>query len=382
MAKPEKLCAGCAAPLTFMSTPNFSSGYLKDGGRVCRDCMARIVKVDPSFGLRSKKDHTTESVQMILRPGPGQADQHHHDQKTSVEQYTPDKMYTNHLRGFVWLSRKVFDLQVAQQSKLEVAHMLHDLFEYPNEVWELEMEDPRHAWRYVKYYQEGALFGMVDIERMDHLNVVDWYFLKHDKDAPEDTAQADAIEAQRTGKLTYSKFEGDPPETHDPVPFLLDALTSGKDPEGALAATREAHNRWWAMDCTDREYSHEELMDMLDVRAFVLASVATVYVWNKEFAIADRIQPEFIYHESLWKHEQRRDAIELYLIHLLFQEQFERVETIFAEAAFKKEFLCYHDLYKSVMDPHYEFQSKQGPFLNVVNKVNHYCRQIGRKTLF
>ncbi len=381
MAKPVKLCAGCGAPLTFMSTPNFWSGYLKDGGRVCRHCMARIVKVVPSFGLRSRRDHTTASIQKILHPGPVQGEQPVKEQKTTGEQYTPDKMFTNHLRGFVWLSRKVFDLLVAQQSKLELVHMLNDLFEHPDEVWQLEMDQPRHAWRYVKYYHEGALFGIVDIERMDHLNVVDWYFLKHDKDGPEATAQAAAIEAERTGKLIYSKFEGDTPETHDRVPFLLDALTTGKDPEGALAAAHEAHNRWWALDCTDREYSQEELMDMLGLRAFVLASVATVYVWNKEFAIADRIQPEFIYHESLWKHEQRREAIELYLIHLLFQEQFTRIDAIFAEAAFKKEFLCYHDLYKSVMDPHYEFESKQQPFLNVVNKVNHYCRQIGRKHL-
>ena len=202
MAKPVKRCAGCGAPLTFTNTPNFGGGYLKDGGRVCRNCFARIVKTEPSFGLRSKKNHTTESVQKILHPGPVQADQHHQEQKTTGEQYTPDKMFTNHLRGFVWLSRKVFDLLVAQQSKLEIAHLLDELFEHPDEVWQLEMDQPRHAWRYVKYYQEGALFGIVDIERMDHLNVVDWYFLKHDKDALGATAQAAAIEAERTGKLT------------------------------------------------------------------------------------------------------------------------------------------------------------------------------------
>lgn len=380
MAKQEKLCAGCGAPLTFMNTPNFGSGYLNDGEWVCRRCFARIVKVLPSFGLRSRKDHTTASVQKILHPGAVQADQIVQERKMTQESHAPDKILTNHLRGILSLPREVFDLRIAQQSKMEVVHLLDELFAHPDEVWQLEMDQPRHAWRYVKYYQQGALFGIVDIERMDHLKVVDWYFLKHDKDAPEATAQAAAIEAERTGKLTYSKFAGDTPETHDPVPFLLDALKTGKDPEGALAAAHEAHNRWWAMDCTDREYSDEELTGLLNVRSYVLCAVATVYVWNQEFGIADRIQPEFIHSGHMWGEDQR-EAIELYLIHLLFHEQFPRVEAIFENAEFKKEFLAYYDVYRSVMDPHYEFQSKQDPFLAIVNKVNQYCRQIGRKHL-
>lgn len=236
------------------------------------------------------------------------------------------------------------------------------------------------AWRYVKFYQQGALFGMVDIERMDHLHVVDWYFLKHDADAPEAAAQAAAIDAERFGRLIYSKFRGDTPEGFDPVPILRKALQTGKDPEGALANAQMAHNSWWAMDCTDREYSQEELTGMLNMRAYVLCTVATVHVWNKEFEIADRIQSEFIHAPYMWGEDQR-DAIELYLIHLLFHKQYDRIGSIFEDADFKKKFLDYHDLYRSEMDPHYEFQSKQDRFLAALNKVNQYCRQIGRKPL-
>ena len=256
MAKPVTLCAGCGTPLTFMSTPNFGGGRLKDGGRICRHCLARIVKVQPSFGLRSRKDHTTASMLQLLHPEPKKPEQNIQEQEQAQENYTPD-----------------------------------------------------------------------------------------------------------------------------PVPVLLDALQSGQDREGALAAAHQAHARWWALDCTDREYSQKELMELLDQRAFVLGSIATVYVWNKEFEIADRIQPEFIYNAKLWV-DARREVVELYLIHLLFHEQYARVEAIFEDADFRKEFLDYYDLYRSVMDPHYEFQSKQDPFLASVNKVNHYCRQIGREHLF
>lgn len=380
MAKQEKVCAGCGAPLTFMSTPNFGAGYLQDGERVCRRCFARIVKEQPSFGMRSRKEHTTDSIRKILHPEAEQAVQNSPEQENTWKGYAPDKILTNHLGGVVFLPRKVFDLCIADRTKIRVVNMLDDLFKHPDEVWQLDADETSQNWRYAKFYQEGALFGIVDTSRLEYLSIMDWYFLEHDPGAPDANIRSAAIDAERTGKLIFSKFEGATPEAYDPVPIVLDALRTGQDPEGALTAAHQAHARWWAMDCTDREYSHAELMDMVEQRAFVLGSIATVCVWNKEFAIADRIQPEFLFHTNLWE-DKGREVVELYLIHLIFQEQWERIEAIFAEASFKAAFLDYHDLYKSVLDPHYEFQSKQGPFLNAVNKVNHYCMQIGRKRL-
>lgn len=66
-ATPQQ-CIGCQAALTFNSTPNFGSGFLNDGQRVCRSCFSTIVKTHPSFGLKSKKDFSTATVLQILRP--------------------------------------------------------------------------------------------------------------------------------------------------------------------------------------------------------------------------------------------------------------------------------------------------------------------------
>lgn len=381
MAKLEKRCAGCGAPLTFTSTPNFGAGHLKDGGRVCRRCFARIVKVQPSFGLRSRKDHDTASVREILDPGSVQAHQPEQEKEQSAEVYRPSKLLTNHVRGIIFLTAKVFDRCIAQQAKREVVQMLGTVFEDPDEVWLVKKEGPHRVWRYVKLYRQGAMVGVVESVEMQQMSVADWYFMKHDADGPDAGAQATAIDAQRTGHLNYSKLRGDTPESTDPVPICMDALTYGRDPEGALDAAHEAFHRWWAVDGTDREHSHEELLEFNRTRSFVLGVVATVCVWNKEFAIADRLQPEFIYHEGLWQ-DDRRQVVELYLIHLIFQKEYQRVEAIFGDPDFKKEFLTYYDLYRSVLDPHYEFQSKQGPFLADLNKVNQYCRQTGRKVLF
>lgn len=65
---------------------------------------------------------------------------------------------------------------------------------------------PLYAWRYLKFYQEGALFGIVDIDRPDHLCIVDWYMMHHDADAPDAAAQAAAIDAQREGQLNHTKL--------------------------------------------------------------------------------------------------------------------------------------------------------------------------------
>jgi hypothetical protein len=241
-----------------MNTPNFGGGHLKDGERVCRRCLARIVKIQPSFGLRSWKDHTKDSVRKILYPKTGQT---------------------------------------------------------------------------------GSTEG--NMGPADHGN--------HER-------------------------------TEDPVTIFLDALKSGEGKATALESARRAHQRWRAIDVSDREHTPEELQELLELRAFVLCAVATVYVWNGEFLAADGIQPEFIAHEGLWSGE-RREVVELYLVHLIFQKQWERIEAIFLRTPFRSAFLDYHALYRSVLDPHYEFQSKQDPFLATVNKVNHYCMQIGRKRL-
>ena len=170
-------------------------------------------------------------------------------------------------------------------------------------------------------------------------------------------------------------------EEQDPVSICLIALQTGKDKKGALDAAHSAHAQWWAIDVSNREMSEEEQMELLHERSFVLGAVAAVCVWNGEFEIADRIEEAFLYDMAIWSGYQR-EVIELYLIHLLFQKQYERIKKIFEDAAFKESFLDYYDLYRSAMDPHYEFQGEQMAYINTLNKVNHYCMQTGFERLF
>lgn len=63
-------CSGCGTPLTFMTTPNFGGGKLKDGGRVCRECFGKVAKVDGGFGLNSKKKYDTNLIRQVLSGTP------------------------------------------------------------------------------------------------------------------------------------------------------------------------------------------------------------------------------------------------------------------------------------------------------------------------
>ncbi|OEK07345.1 hypothetical protein A8C32_18080 [Flavivirga aquatica] len=61
-------CSGCGLELTFMSTPSFGGGKLKEGGRVCRDCFKKIVKINASFGMKSKVKYNVNDVKKLLDP--------------------------------------------------------------------------------------------------------------------------------------------------------------------------------------------------------------------------------------------------------------------------------------------------------------------------
>lgn len=63
-------CSGCGTPLTFMTTPNFGGGKLKDGGRVCRECFGKVAKVDVGFGMNSSKKYDTNLVRQVLSGTP------------------------------------------------------------------------------------------------------------------------------------------------------------------------------------------------------------------------------------------------------------------------------------------------------------------------
>lgn len=65
-AKTPTHCASCNTELTFMTTPNLGGGKLSDGGRICRDCFAKMAKIDVGFGMNSKRQYDSFKVKEAL----------------------------------------------------------------------------------------------------------------------------------------------------------------------------------------------------------------------------------------------------------------------------------------------------------------------------
>ena len=116
------------------------------------------------------------------------------------------KVLLNHFGGPVHLHEDVFERVIGEGDKFKWVELLEGLFSQPDEVWQLELPGALYAWRYVKFYKEGAFFGIVDIGQPDDLRIVDWYMLHHDANAPDAAAQAAAIDAQREGQLNHTKL--------------------------------------------------------------------------------------------------------------------------------------------------------------------------------
>ncbi|HYX09832.1 MAG TPA: hypothetical protein VE912_24090 [Bacteroidales bacterium] len=162
-------------------------------------------------------------------------------------------------------------------------------------------------------------------------------------------------------------------ENDDPVAYCIRSLQSGKNKEVALEKAEIALSDWWAISAVDRNLTEDEIENTLFMRAIVLATVATVYVWNGEFKQAFALENQFIYQEDLWE-EDNRQVIEGYLSHLVYQKQFEHLDIIYREKAFRKEFIQIENIYKSVQNKDYEIKGNRLEFVSSVNRLNKSCK--------
>ncbi len=170
-------------------------------------------------------------------------------------------------------------------------------------------------------------------------------------------------------------------ETPDPVAICIEALQNGTGKELALKQADIAYSRWRAVDVSDKNLSMDELKDLLRIRSIVMATIATVYVWNNDTNTASQLEDEFLFDEELWQGNNRQ-VIDIYLMQLIIQKQTEHLNIIFQDADFRKSFLEYEDVYLSSINPDYEFKSNGMIFTTLINRINSYSRMLtGQKLM-
>ncbi len=164
-------------------------------------------------------------------------------------------------------------------------------------------------------------------------------------------------------------------ENQDSVEICIEALQTVTNKEIALEQAKISHNHWWVIDASDKNLSMDELKELLNIRSIVFAVIASVYVWNEQYSLAYEIEDEFLYKEALWKGNNQQ-VIDIYLMQLIIQKQTGHLKIIFEDKDFMKQFLQYEDVYLSFLNPHYEFKSNVGIFVNLLNRVNNYSRML------
>lgn len=170
-------------------------------------------------------------------------------------------------------------------------------------------------------------------------------------------------------------------ENDDPVAYCIKALQTGKNKEAAFEKAKTALSDWWAISALSKNLTDDEIENKLFMRSIVLATVATVYLWNKDFKKAFELEEQFLYHEALWE-EENRQVIEGYLSHLIYQNQFGHLDFIFKNKSFRKEFLQIENIFKSVQDKDYEIKGNKLEFVSLVNRLNNYCSLLTGSKLF
>lgn len=170
-------------------------------------------------------------------------------------------------------------------------------------------------------------------------------------------------------------------QNNDPVAHCIKALQSGSNKQSALDKAKLAHSDWMSIESLNREFSSEEIQQALLLRTIVLCTVATVYVWNEEFEKAFALENEFLFSNDLWT-EENRQVIEGYLSHLIYQNQFEHLDSIFTEKSFREEFLQIENIYKSVQNKNYKIKGSRLEFVSLANRLNNYCKLLKGYELF
>ena len=116
-------------------------------------------------------------------------------------------------------------------------------------------------------------------------------------------------------------------ENEDPVAVCIHALETATNKDLAVAQAKVAYQSWRAIDVSDKNYSMSQLNELWRVSSIVMATIASVYVWNGDYEGASRLEDHFLYNERLWEKDNRQ-VIDIYLTLLLIQKQTDHLKRI------------------------------------------------------
>lgn len=113
-------------------------------------------------------------------------------------------VFKNHLSLDLYLYLDVFNSIIGKdETKIQLHGALDDLFGHPDEIYMYDYSGDTTliAYKYIKYYKDCALFGIVDIMNMMEQKVIDFYRIDGEETITDNGEVVNRIDSERKGQL-------------------------------------------------------------------------------------------------------------------------------------------------------------------------------------
>jgi len=113
-------------------------------------------------------------------------------------------VFKNHLNIDMYLYEDIFDSIIEKDAKkTQLLEALEDLFRNADEIYMVDYpgDSTLIAYKYIKFYSDCALFGIVDVKDMMEQEVIDFYRIDGNETITDNGEEVNRIDSERVGQL-------------------------------------------------------------------------------------------------------------------------------------------------------------------------------------
>ena len=113
-------------------------------------------------------------------------------------------VFKNHLNIVMYLYEDIFDSIIGKVAKkTQLIEALEDLFRNADEIYMVDYpgDSTLIAYKYIKFYSDCALFGIVDVKDMMEQEVIDFYRIDGNETITDNGEEINRIDYERRGQL-------------------------------------------------------------------------------------------------------------------------------------------------------------------------------------
>lgn len=113
-------------------------------------------------------------------------------------------VFKNHLNVDIYLYEDIFDSIIEKDvKKTQLLEALEDIFRNADEIYMYDYsgDSTLIAYKYIRFYSDCALFGIVDVTDMMEQEVIDFYRIDGNDTITDDGEEVNRIDSERIGQL-------------------------------------------------------------------------------------------------------------------------------------------------------------------------------------